>query len=99
MAEGSAPSAVIAPHSYGGKRRHVARFSAATLSKNPKMCTRQQALRRLTGKWLAEVARDPDTARRMPLSQILTEDNLNCVQVLELYAEFEEWACGNASVT
>ena len=47
-----------------------------------------------------EVARDPDTARRMPLSQILTEDNnLNCVQVLKLYAEFEEWACGNASVT
>ena len=84
---------MIAPHSCGGKRRHVARFSAATLSKNPS--ERQQTRE----KWLAEVARDPDTARRMPLSQILTEDNLNCVQVLELYAEFEEWACGNASVT
>jgi hypothetical protein len=59
------------------------------------MCTRQQALRRLTGRcWnkvLEEVARDPDTARRMPLSKILTEENLNCVEALDLYPDFEEW--------
>jgi hypothetical protein len=37
------------------------------------------------------VARDPDTARRMPLSKILTEENLNCVQALDLYPDFEKW--------
>jgi hypothetical protein len=27
----------------------------------------------------------------MPLSKILTEENLNCVQALDLYPDFEEW--------
>jgi hypothetical protein len=27
----------------------------------------------------------------MPLSKILTEENLNCVEALDLYPDFEEW--------
>jgi hypothetical protein len=55
------------------------------------MCSRRQALRRLTGKWLHEVSRDPDTASRLPLRLLLTDDNLRCVQALDLYEDYEDF--------
>jgi hypothetical protein len=55
------------------------------------MCTRRQALRRLTGRWLDEVSRDPDTAWQMPLRGVLTEDNIRAVVALDLYPDFEDY--------
>ena len=55
------------------------------------MCTRRQALRRLTGKWLSEVIRDPNTAYRLPLRLLLSEDNIRAVVALDLYADFEDF--------
>ena len=55
------------------------------------MCTRRQALRRLTGRWLDEVSRDPATVHRMPLRQLLSEENIRCTQALDLYANSDDF--------
>lgn len=55
------------------------------------MCTRQQALRRLTGRWLEEVARDPATVHCMPLRAVLIEENIRATQALDLYADYDDF--------
>jgi hypothetical protein len=52
---------------------------------------RQQALRRLTGRWLEEVSRDPATVHRMPLRAVLIEENIRATQALDLYADYDDF--------
>ena len=51
------------------------------------MCTRQQALRRLTGRWLE----DPATVHQMPLRAVLVEENIRAVMALNLYPDFDDF--------
>ena len=52
--------------------------------------SRAAAVRRLVSKWLEVTGGDPLKAAALPLSHILTEDNIDSVRALDLYAEFDE---------
>ena len=47
--------------------------------------TRTDAFCRLLARWLVEFERDPRTAVRLPLDQLLTESNIESVRALDLY--------------
>ena len=52
--------------------------------------TRAAALRRLVSKWLEATRLDPAKVAQLPLCEILTEDNVEAVRALDLYAEYDE---------
>ena len=52
--------------------------------------TRAAALRRLVSKWLEATWLDPAKVAQLPLCEILTEDNVEAVRALDLYAEYDE---------
>ena len=49
--------------------------------------TRNEALPCLIGKWIDACQCNPGTSYRLPLTRILTEDNLQAVIALDLYPE------------
>ena len=55
------------------------------------MCTRLNAVRRLMSRWITEVDRDPTFARRLPLTCVLSEDNIAAVAKLDLYPEYDDF--------
>jgi hypothetical protein len=56
------------------------------------MCTRFDAVRRLMSRWITEVDRDPSFADRLPLTFILTEENIAAVSALNLYPDYDDFA-------
>jgi hypothetical protein len=51
---------------------------------------RASAVRRLVGKWLEVTGGDALKASCLPLSHILTEDNIEATRKLDFYPEFDE---------
>jgi hypothetical protein len=49
---------------------------------------KSEAFQRLLGRWLDELARDPQTAHRLPLRDVVTAENVAAVIVLDLYPEY-----------
>lgn len=56
------------------------------------MCTRFDAVRRLMSRWITEVDRDATFADRLPLTHVLTEDNIAAVAKLNLYPDYDDFA-------
>jgi hypothetical protein len=50
--------------------------------------SREEAIRRLHHRWLSEVTRNPDIAVIYPLSHFLSEETINVVAALDLYAAY-----------
>jgi hypothetical protein len=48
----------------------------------------REAAQRLLNRWLADLARDPTTAERMPLRGVLTSANIKAVAATDSYAGF-----------
>jgi hypothetical protein len=65
--------------------------SIGTLEGNHIMITREAALRRLIGRWIVAVIDYPHVARTIPLKTFLTMVNVEAVQALDLYADYDDW--------